>query len=203
LDNSLSVRLTLVSGSPRRRELLAQFGLPFDIEPSGATEHWALKDSRMLAEDNARRKVVGSPHYRDRSRLLLGADTIVVLNGRVFGKPMGEESARRMLSALSGREHHVITGVYLSGPGPLPDTPPLELPASELSKVHFRPLTSHEIDSYLASGEWQGKAGAYAIQETGGGLVAALEGDFDNVVGLPIKLIHELFSQHFAHCRFL
>jgi septum formation protein len=203
LDSLLPVRLTLVSGSPRRRDLLARTGLPFDVEPSGAAEHWALKDAHALAADNARRKVARSPFYGDPSRLLLGADTIVVLNNRVFGKPMGEESARRMLRALSGREHYVITGVFLSGPGPRQLDPPLEIPASELSKVCFRPLTSVEIDSYLESREWQGKAGAYAIQDTGGGLVASLNGDFDNVVGLPLTLIHELLSQHFAHCRFL
>jgi septum formation protein len=192
-----------VSASPRRRELLARLGILFDVLPSEATELWSGRDNRALAILNATRKIERSPLHGDRSRVLLGADTIVALRDRLFGKPAGIESARRMLQALSGHQHDVITGVALTGPGPVPHSPPIQVEASALTKVRFRDLTADEIQAYLATGEWSGKAGAYAIQDAGRDLVSAVNGDFDNVVGLPITLIHDLLSKHFGHCVFL
>lgn len=203
MDNLIAVRLTLVSASPRRRELLARLGHPFDIFPSGASERWTASDSRALAMLNAGRKVEKSEYFHDPARLLLGADTLISFGGRVFGKPAGVESARRMLQALSGLEHDVITGVTLSGPGADTNQPIRTVADAAVSRVRFRRLSSPEIEAYLATREWDGKAGAYAIQESGGGLVAELKGDFENVVGLPVTLIHDLIEQHFGHCRFL
>jgi septum formation protein len=202
LADLVSVRLTLVSASPRRRELLAKLGYPFDVNPSDVSERWLASDYRALATLNATSKIEGSPLFGDSSRLLLGADTIVVRKDRVFGKPAGIESARRMLVELSGHTHEVITGVSLSGPGPIPGLPPIRIEASALTIVHFRALTSQELDAYLEGEEWQGKAGAYAIQGVAGDFVSGIEGDFDNVVGLPTSQIHDLLSKHFSHCHF-
>ena len=202
MDNLVTVRLTLVSASPRRRELLGKLGLPFDVLPSAAAERWAATDALELAQINARRKVEKSIHYRARDRLLLGADTIIAFDGRIFGKPAGRESAGRMLHALSGRWHEVVTGVCLSGPAVSGlETSTIESAAS--TRVRFRSLSSSDIEGYLAGGEWNGKAGAYAIQDAGRALVEKLDGDYENVVGLPTELIHELLSRHFRHCRFL
>jgi septum formation protein len=202
LDRRISVRLTLVSASPRRRELLAKLGFPFDIVPSSAAERWAASNPRELTQGNARRKVEKSEHFGATDRLLIGADTIISFDGRIFGKPAGRESAATMLRALSARWHEVITGVSLSGPNASGlDTITVESAAS--TRVRFRALSPSDIESYLHSGEWNGKAGAYAIQDAGRGLVEDLEGDYDNVVGLPTELIHELFARHFGHCCFL
>jgi septum formation protein len=204
LDSQTPVRLTLVSASPRRRELLAKLGIPFEVQPSVVAEQWAAPDGCELAEVNARRKVERSSWFGDRSRVLLGADTIVVFEHRLFGKPVGRESAHRMLTALSGRWHEVLTGVCLSGPAlETLRRPPVMISTVAVSRVRFRDLSPAHIRSYLDSGEWRGKAGAYAIQDSGRGLVAELDGDFDNVVGLPSSLIHDLLTQHFSHCLFL
>jgi septum formation protein len=205
LDNLITVRLTLVYSSPRRRELLQKLGIPFDIRPSHASERWIATECTALATLNASRKVEGSSLFGDGTRLLLGADTIVVLGSRPFGKPAGIESARRMLVALSGNTHLVITGISLAGPAPapIPTRPIIRVEASAQTHVRFRPLTDSDIGAYLETGEWLGKAGAYAIQESGSDLVSNIDGDFDNVVGLPVTLLNDLLSKHFSHCRFL
>lgn len=203
LDNRVPVRLTLVSASPRRRELLAKLELPFEVSPSNSPELMDGADGQVLAMLNACSKVERSSFFEDRSRVLLGADTLIAVGETLFFKPEDVESARRMLTLLSGREHHVITGVCLSGPSATPHTLFIRVESVALSKVRFRDLSLEDIQAYLDSGEWEGKAGAYAIQSAGRGLVANLEGDLDNVIGLPTTLIHDLISTHFSHCRFL
>jgi septum formation protein len=202
LAESVDFRLTLVSASPRRAELLQQLGVPFDIFPSQASERWITGSGIELAVDNARRKVERSPLYGDRSRLLLGADTVIQVDSRILGKPAGPESAQRMLQLLSGREHEVITGVCLAAPAADPQAPFVSTEAAAVSRVTFHGLSSEKIRSYVRSGEWEGKAGAYAIQGTAGEFVAHLEGEFDNVVGLPVQLIRDLIRQNFLYCRF-
>jgi septum formation protein len=201
--NQLPVRLTLVSASPRRRELLARLDLPFDVVPSEADEILEGPDPISLAAQNAQRKVQGSVHFGDRSRLLLGADTIIAFAGQIFGKPAGIEGARRMLTALSGQVHEVITGVCLSGPALVTAAPAIQVETAAVSRVRFHSLTPQDIEAYLDSQEWEGKAGAYAIQGLGSSLVADLDGDLDNVIGLPTHLIHDLLRTHYRHCRFL
>ena len=197
----LDVRLTLVSKSPRRAELLRRLDVPFDVYPSRAAEHWLDRDVVSLAQSNARRKVERSPVFGDRSRLLLGADTLIRAEPYLFGKPAGAESAKRMLQCLSGRRHDVTTGVYMIAPAANPDWPAVCVETALTSYVEFHKLTSTQIRAYLDSGEWQGKAGAYAVQGLARDFVAHLEGDFDNVVGLPVKLIHDLLREKFFHCR--
>lgn len=178
-------------------------GLPFDVQPSDVAERWCRPDPEDVVRHNACRKVERSRYYRDRSRVLLGADTIIAFDGGMFGKPAGRESARRMLSALSGRWHQVITGVRLSGPHSSDRFDLCEIGAAAVTRVRFRDLSPSQIVGYLRSGEWQDKAGAYAIQGLGRALVDVVDGDFENVVGLPVHLIHGLLEEHFSHCRFL
>lgn len=170
--------LILASNSPRRREILRELGYAFAVEPSDFTERRGLppKEEALV---NARGKAedVFSRHRRD---VVLGADTVVALNGAVFGKPKDEEDARRMLLALSGKTHTVYTGVcVLSAEG-------REEGASE-TEVTFFDLSEETLASYLKSGLWRGKAGAYGIQD-GYPLVEKTVGSYTGVVGLPKEL---------------
>lgn len=201
MDSEVPVRLTLVSASPRRRELLADLQIPFDVVRSAAAERWQADSSSILAVKNARRKVERSQHFRDRSRVLLGADTIITHFRGVLGKPVGRESARRMLELLSASWHEVITGVWLSGPAPEP-TRLTEIGSAAVTRVKFHRLSPSDVADYLDTKEWQDKAGAYAIQGFGRRLIETVDGDFENVVGLPTRLIHGLLDQHFRYCRF-
>jgi len=116
LDSRLPIRFALVSASPRRRELLSRLAIPFEVLPSSVAEQWTATDPPSLAMANARRKVEASPMHGDPARLLLGADTLIAVDGDTFGKPVGLDAARRMLQRLSDRWHEVVTGVCLSGP---------------------------------------------------------------------------------------
>lgn len=193
------VRLTLVSASPRRRELLQTAGYSFDVAPTHTAEVWSDRDPVKLAIHNAEKKVRASDFFGDRTRLLIGADTIIAFDGRVFGKPVGVESARRMLTTLSGRTHQVITGICLAGPDSV-DNGCVLISKAAVSDVTFHSISPEIVNDYIASGEWKGKAGAYAIQGIGAKLVDKLSGDYDNVVGLPMTLLKDVISQYFSHC---
>src|SRR5205085_12578975 len=124
-------------------------------------------------------------------RPVLGVDTTVVCGGRLYGKAGGPEEAAEMLDALGGNTHEVVSGLCLVTPG-------WEELRHEVTRVTFRPLTARDISVYVASGEWQGRAGAYAIQGLGAGLVERIEGDYLNVVGLPAALLIRLLAERFA-----
>jgi septum formation protein len=181
------VRLILASASPRRRELLSRLGLPFEVRPSGIDEVLTREvDAPALATALARAK---ARDIADQVRaagdgpvLILGADTLVVLDGRPLGKPGSRDEARAMLRALRGRSHEVVTAVALiEVPGGR------EVTETVTSRVLMRPYGDPEIDAYVATGEPDDKAGAYAVQGVGGQLVARVEGCFENVVGLPLE----------------
>jgi septum formation protein len=121
--------------------------------------------------------------------VVLGADTVVALGGLILGKPADQDEARRMLSGLSGTRHAVITGVAVIAPGGD------RLVASDVTHVTMRKIASREIDEYVASGEWVGKAGAYAIQETADRFVQSIEGSFSNVIGLPMELVERMLKE--------
>ncbi|HEX2283009.1 MAG TPA: Maf family protein [Thermomicrobiales bacterium] len=180
-SNLIPEPLILASGSPRRVELLGELGVPFQTVVSGAPE---IIDPGLTPEAQAvalaERKALAVASRRQEG-IMLGADTIVVLGGELLGKPVDDADATRMLRRLSGEEHRVVTGVALvaAGTGSLRSS-------VVSSTVRFRPLSDEEIDRYVATGEPRGKAGAYAIQGIGAGLVATLEGCFTNVVGLPL-----------------
>lgn len=198
----IDARLTLISSSPRRRELLKRLDNRFDVCPSHAAETWRSVDPEELAVVNARKKVEQSSLFGDPTRLLIGADTIVVLGKRVFGKPFGAQSARRFLCALSDQWHSVITGVCIAGPKNGDVITPLVVTGTCKTRIRFKRLTEHDISVYMNDGEWAGKAGAYAIQGRGGEFVQEIDGDYDNVVGLPVQLTRSLIEKNFPYIRF-
>ena len=182
------IRLILASNSPRRRELLQNAGFDFDVRPSGIEEtrlpgeppeEFARRLARDKALDVARQSEAGS--------YVLGADTVVAINGEILEKPADAADAARMLRTLSGRTHRVMTGVCLVQ---APETV-LAL-THETTSVTFRNLTEDEINSYVASGEPFDKAGGYAIQGRASRFIPRIEGCYFNVVGLPIPLVYGL-----------
>jgi septum formation protein len=180
-SNLIPEPLILASGSPRRVALLDELGVPFHTVVSGAPETinpGLIPEAQAVALAERKARVVAS---RRLEGTVLGADTIVVLGGEILGKPVDDADATRMLRRLSGEEHRVITGIAVVNGG----TGSLHASAVS-STVRFRTLSDEEIERYVASREPQGKAGAYAIQGLGAGLISTLEGCFTNIVGLPL-----------------
>lgn len=180
--------LILASASLRRQELLRAAGVEFQIHPANIAEErnpgepstqFACRLAREKAETVAQRFL---------GEFVLGADTIVVVEEEILGKPSNVQDAVRMLRLLSGRSHFVTTAVTLIAPGRMPDIRALT------SQVHFRRLTEDEIQSYVAGGEPMDKAGAYGIQGGAAPWVTRLEGDYSNVVGLPMPLVTEMLN---------
>ena len=179
---SLAVPLILASASPRRRHLLEGLGLDFTVAPSEADETWPALPPGPAAEEVALRKAhaVAQP-----GALVLAADTVVVLDGEILGKPADAAEASATLSRLSGRTHTVVTGLALALDG-------REATAHETTRVTFAPLTDAEIAAYVATGSSLDKAGSYGIQDEGGAfLVSRIEGDYFNVIGLPLRRLYE------------
>ncbi len=189
----------LASQSPRRRQLLEEAGYrfeviapPLDEPPTVAAAVTASQHAESVAYFKAR-----SVMERYRPPLpVLGADTVVALGDALFGKPADAADARRILSALSGTRHAVITGVALIDPHGS------RLIASDVTHVRMRAMSDEAMEAYLASGLWAGKAGAYGIQDRDDPLVECIEGSFSNVVGLPLEQLPALFAQLvMRHCR--
>jgi septum formation protein len=176
---AVRTRLILASASPQRREILDQLGVAFIVKPADVEE---LDEGppEFVVLENARRKVDAVP-----GDFVLGCDTEVFLDGQVFGKADDEAGAERYLRQLSGRTHQVYSGIALRGPDG-------ERAGVAVTDVTFRALSDAEIAWYLATGEWRDRAGAYAIQGRGSALVERIEGDFWNVVGLPVPKLLEL-----------
>jgi septum formation protein len=181
------VRVILASSSPRRRDLLEQVGLRFEIIPSGVDEKSLSGDNTIertakgFARASALLKARDVSSRTEGNRIIIAADTIVVLGREILGKPETMARAREMLQKLSGRTHRVITGIAL-----LKEEEKEELVSSVMTFVTFRKLQAREIESYIASGEPMDKAGAYGIQGCGALLVKEIKGCYFNVVGLPI-----------------
>ncbi len=185
-------RLVLASNSPRRRQLLREAGYRFDVRPPPFEDRGAGRDASPVAcvEGLAYLKATAAAEaYALRGALVLGADTAVVLAGRILGKPADEADARRILSELSGSEHHVLTGLAL-----LETDSGRRWLAHDVTGIRMRAMSRAEIDAYVASGEAMGKAGAYAIQETGDRYVEAIDGSLTNVVGLPMELLERMLK---------
>ena len=182
--------LLLASSSPQRRAILDQLGLPFDVVVPRYEEHDPPDaDPIALVREHARGKADSVAAEAD-GRLVLGVDTTVVCEGRVYAKPADVADAERMLEALGGRIHQVVSGLCLLTPG-------WEVVETETTRVTFRALTPRDLASYLATLEWEGRAGGYAIQGRGAALVERIEGDYLNVVGLPATLLVRLLVEHF------
>ena len=170
--------LILASTSPQRSAILEQLRIPFEVVAP-----------RYVEDDPPGLEPAELVRAHAEGRVTLGVDTAVVLDGRMYGKPVDREDAARMLRELSGRTHTVVSGLCLLGPG-------LETVGHEVTDVTFRLLSHEAVAAYLESGEWERRAGAYAIQGLGGRLVERIEGDYLNVVGLPGALLVALLEHH-------
>jgi septum formation protein len=173
--------ILLASTSPQRRAIIEQLGLPFEVI---APLYEEIGDDPVEHAAGKARSVEGG------DRPVLGVDTLVVLDGEVLGKPDGPGEAEAMLDRLGGRTHEVVSGLCLR-------TPAWEELHRETTRVTFRPLTARDLAAYVAAGEWEGRAGAYAIQGLGAALVERIEGDYLNVVGLPAALLVRLLAKRF------
>jgi len=184
--------LLLASRSPQRRAILEQLGIPFDVvEPRyDEVPPPELADATEVVREHAQGKA-RSVAAGAGERPVLGVDTEVVLQGRIFGKPADASEAEQMLEELSGRTHVVMSGLCLITPG-------WEVVEHEGTRVTFRELTPRDLAAYLETCEWDGRAGAYAIQGRGAALVKCIDGDYLNVVGLPGALLVRLLADRFA-----
>ena len=183
--------LLLASTSPQRKSILEQLHIPFDvIAPRYDEETGDGADALQIVREHARGKARSVVDQAE-DRPVLGVDTAVVLEGRIFGKPGNAGDAEEMLEELSGKTHVVVSGLCLLTLG-------WEDIEHEATRVAFRELTPRELGTYVATGEWEGRAGAYAIQGRGAGLVRSIEGDYLNVVGLPAALLVRILSERFA-----
>ncbi len=176
--------LLLASTSPQRRAILEQLRIPFEVvspsyeeRPGGDPVEQALGKARSVAGEAGGRPVIG-------------VDTVVRCEGRVFGKPASAGEAESTLEALGGREHEVASGLALVTSG-------WEETGEEVTRVVFRALTARDLAAYVAIGEWEGRAGGYAIQGAGAALVERIEGDYLNVVGLPAAFLVRLLAERF------
>jgi septum formation protein len=183
----MSGPLVLASTSPQRRAILEQLRIRFEVVAPAYVED---DPPGLEPEDFVRTHAEGKARsVHAEGRVTLGVDTAVVLDGRVYGKPHDVGDAERMLGDLSGRTHTVVSGLCLLGPD-------IELVRHALTNVTFRLLAPELVRTYLANGEWEGRAGAYAIQGLGGRLVERIDGDYLNVVGLPGPLLVTLLERH-------
>jgi septum formation protein len=189
------VRLVLASGSPRRADLMRAAGYEFEIVVTDVDESIRPGEEpqtyvrRLAAEKSAaaQRKVDGTPE----GVVILGADTVVVVDGDILGKPRNDDEAAAMLRLLSGQRHMVMTGLSLRQGAH-------ELGRVEMTTVHFRALSADDVAWYVASGEGRDKAGAYAIQGLASRFIPRIEGSYSNVVGLPVAAVAELLTSLLA-----
>ena len=176
--------LVLASTSPQRRAILEQLRIPFDVVAPSYEEREGDPVAHAVGKAQSVAAVAGD-------RPVLGVDTIVVCDGVVLGKPGGAAEAEQMLETLSGKTHEVVSGLCLR-------TPAWEELHRDVTQVTFRPLTPRDLGHYLASREWEDRAGSYAIQGLGASLVERIEGDYLNVVGLPAALLVALLAERFG-----
>lgn len=180
--------LILASASPRRLELLAAAGVACQVDAAHIDETLRAGEAPAAYAERLAREKASAVAARHPDYCVLGADTVVVLDGEVFGKPVDVADASRMLRRLSGREHEVITAVAVARNAELQSD-------VEKSRVEMRIITENEVASYVETGEPMDKAGAYAIQGLAGAFVCRVSGDFDTIVGLPVKLALKLLSK--------
>ena len=181
----MSSPLVLASKSPQRRALLEALGLDFEVQVPNVEEETDGEPRDLVIRNATRKAEAVADHHPD--ALVIAGDTEVVIGGEVLGQPADERGARAHLERLSGAEHHVLGGLALVGPGEgEPRT------GVDVSTVAFRELDEPLLNAYLASGEWRGRAGSYAIQGLGSALVDVVRGDVSNVIGLPVGLLVRL-----------
>ena len=187
--------LVLASASPRRQELLRNAGIAFTVQPADIDETPLANElPRDYAERLAREKALAVSEAQS-EKYVLGADTIVVIDDQILGKPPDADDAVRMLRLLSGRTHAVITGVCLVGPVADGRPPVSGKTNSETTLVTMTEISDAEIRAYIATGEPMDKAGAYAIQGMAARWIPRIEGDYSNVVGLPVALVYKILLE--------
>ena len=217
MKQSNNIKLVLASNSPRRQQILKQVGIKFIVDPAAIDEDLTLDlPPRKLVEYLSKQKAL-EVAKRHKNKIILAADTIVVCNNEIIGKPKNKADAKRILKLLSGKVHQVITGYTIIKPKTNEISPSLRsiemteskdvistlsevegersqfqiITNSVISKVYFKTLTDQEIDDYIATGEPMDKAGAYGIQGRGALLIKKISGDYFNIVGLPISEIYD------------
>ena len=179
-------RLVLASASPQRRAILERLGVPFTVRPARVRELKRGEPERVAATNALRKARAASRAPAE--EVVIACDTIVCLGGVIHGKPSDEHAARAVLQALSGATHEVLSGLVLLTRGQ-------ERGAIARTAVTFRELDDGLLDWYLARGEWRGRAGGYAIQGAGAALVRAVDGDCENVVGLPLATLLDIYPE--------
>lgn len=192
MDGAATIRMILASASPRRRDLLTGAGYAFDVVVSDVDES-AFSDAENNPARHAEVLALAKAQNvagRYPNRLVLGADTLVDLDGEIIGKPVDREDAERITRKLFCRPHEVITGLAL-----VRRADGIEIVRSDVTTVYPRMLTEEQIARHLAGGAWEGKAGAYAIQEMGDEFVERIDGSLTNVVGLPMELLGRLLNE--------
>jgi septum formation protein len=187
----LNEKIVLASKSPRRAEILRAVGWEFVALAADIDEtRMASEDAVSYVERLAQQKAETIANTTSDSELVVGADTVVLIEGEIIGQPRDDEDARRMLKLLSGKWHEVLTGLALVRAG----NPPRVLLDHETTRVRFCTMSAAEIDWYVATGEPCDKAGAYAIQGRGAVFIEEIQGDYFNIVGLPVRLLYQLMS---------
>jgi septum formation protein len=188
MTNQLCEKLILASGSPRRKELLASVGWDFEAITAGIDESVrAGEDPATYVQRLALSKAEAVAAKLEHG-LILGADTTVVIDHQILGQPVDDDDARRMLQLLNGKWHEVLTGVAVLRVGAEARV------KYETTRVRFAEMSDREVDWYISTGEARGKAGAYGIQGAAGLFIEEIEGDYFNIVGLPIRLVYELIK---------
>lgn len=182
------LKIILASASPRRKELLQQIGLQFEVRPASGEEIITETDSALVVEELSRQKALEIAGGMNENAIVIGADTIVTFENKIMGKPRDEEDVVQILSQLSGKSHKVYTGVTaikcLDGSKEI-------ITFSEPTEVVFYPVDKGEIYEYISTGEPMDKAGAYGIQGKGAAFVKEIHGDYNNVVGLPLARLYQ------------
>ena len=181
-------RIVLASASPRRAELLRAAGIDFDVQPANVDETIAAGESPSVYVSRPAEAKARLVYEREVRRTVLAADTVVVVDAHILGKPLDEADASRMLRMLSGRTHEVLTAVSVFHPGQIVDT------RVDATTVEFATLSDTDIDWYVSSGEPMDKAGAYAVQGLASRFVTRIEGSYSNVVGLPVALVYQMLT---------
>lgn len=186
----------LASASPRRKEILKNLGVEFEVFVTDVDETCSITDPCLLAEELASRKgraawdALQKQGVSVTDRVLIASDTTVSVDGMILGKPADEEDARRMLKLLRGRTHRVVSGIYLNLNG-------REAVSHAVTEVEFAPMTDADVEYYLQTKEPFGKAGSYAIQGIASAWIRGIRGDYFNVVGLPVYEMCDLFLKNF------
>lgn len=183
-------KLILASASPRRAEILRSVGWPFEALPAHIDESREDGEKANAYVERVARLKAEAVAARSPRSLVLGADTVVVIDDEILGKPCDEDDANRMLRVLNGRRHQVLTGMALVN-----DADGQSKVAHEVTEVRFAEMSDQEINWYVATGEPMDKAGAYAIQGHGALFIKEIRGDYFNVVGLPVRLLYALVSE--------